>query len=203
MRFRPSQLTICGLFSGAIRVYCEGQHGMKLMMTFLGTTLIMAAACGRPASEGRDTTDRLAVDSVSPDLGLEFGPKPPAPFEGQGGWLLTHIQAAEYGIKLVRDTSGQSPTTLWLDSLTHRRADGRPHWQVLAVLPIPQPDKGEVLVPLTCRYDGANDPNLVAILRDDGTELLTDVRLAVRVAVELPGFVPVEPERVTCVREIP
>jgi hypothetical protein len=98
------------------------------MKTFLVITLTMAAACGRPASAGNATTDRLAVDSVSPDLGLEFGPVPPAPFEGHGGWLLTHIRVAEYGIKLVRDTSGLSPTTLWLDSLTHRRApEGQAH----------------------------------------------------------------------------
>jgi hypothetical protein len=104
---------------------------------------------------------------------------------------------------MVRDASGQSPTTLWLDSLSHWRADGRPVWRVLAVMPVPDEAEGEVWVFLTCRLDDVPDPNLMALARDDGTELLTEVRIAVRVAVELPAFVPVEPERVSCVREIP
>ncbi len=70
------------------------------------------------------------------------------------------------------------------------------------MVPVQEPEEGGVFVPLTWSYDGVADPNLIALTRDDGTELLTDVRLAVRVAVE-PAFVPVEPERVSCVREIP
>ena len=52
------------------------------------------------------------------------------------------------------------------------------------MVPVQEPEEGGVFVPLTWSYDGVADPNLIALARDDGTELLTDVRLAVRAAVE-------------------
>jgi hypothetical protein len=120
----------------------------------------------------------------------------PAGVTDEGGMMVESPDEHEYGVGFRRTTDDRQ--MLWLQRLTGRHAQGRPSWEVLAVLDLPALGDDEHLLALECELPDGADAPVVAIGRSPDHDEVTTPRAAWRVDVAGAAFVPVDAARVVC-----
>jgi hypothetical protein len=156
--------------------------------------LLVLVGC-EPAGRGEDrATADTATDSY---VGVRYHvSSPPAGVVDEGGMMVESADEHEYGVGFRRTTDGRQ--TLWLQRLTGRDAQGRPSWEVLAVLELPALGDDEHMIPIGCELPDDADTPVVAIGRYPDYDEVTTPRAAWRVDVARAAFVPVDAARVVC-----
>jgi len=131
-------------------------------------------------------------------IGLRYGSLPTG-LEELGGSLLDFVDVPEYALALVVAQSGQM---LWLNRFTHWDDEGKPYWDVRAVLRLPALRDDELLsYGGLCRIDGEPDVEVVAIVEAEDVESYTKVRRAWRANRSRERFEEIPTSGVTCINE--
>ncbi len=150
--------------------------------------------------EVHDTDGSVAdADSGAVDyVGLRYGSLPPG-LEELGGSLLDFVDEPEYALVLVAAGSRQM---LWLNRFAHRDDEGKPHWDVRAVLQLPALRDNELLsYGGFCQLDGEQDSEVVAIVQAEDAASFTTIRRAWRANRSLERFEEMPTSGVVCMNE--
>jgi hypothetical protein len=169
----------------------------RIPLAGIAVVSLLIGAC---ADKGTKSETDVATDSAIAPVSAAADSSPERlDFTPRMGWLLTGRAADVWGLRL-----GGEADRLFvvLDSLVGRDGAGKARWQVMASVQIGSVEPDEAFVPLTCRQGGVSSPDIFAVVRDDGTELLQAVR-AWRSQPTTHSFEVIDPTTVLCIREIP
>ena len=84
----------------------------------------------------------IRVSEKSPYVGLQHGPGYlPQGFQNSGGWLFDLPDGSEY-VYNIYVSQADNQEMIWLNKLTHRDAQGRPYFEVLDTVLLPNPMPG-------------------------------------------------------------
>lgn len=78
-----------------------------------------------------------------------------------------------------------------------------PRWEIVDALPYPSAGPGQYFQSSSCRLDGVEDSQVVAVLNhtDPARERISDIAWAARLDLPAAGFTVLEPARVDCENE--
>ena len=146
---------------------------------WIGILILLLSACGQfetaPApAEAPElivtvTENAPAVvvaDEPSPEtfnkyIGLTY---PPIPAGLTEGFSMMIQDTEDHGLWLVMEGADQM---LWLSEITHYDADGAAFWEVKDVLELSDLEAGLVLIPDGCLLNGAPDPEIIIVGKDE------------------------------------
>jgi hypothetical protein len=169
------------------------------------------AARALPAALRSGTASALLATAA---FGAACSSAAPQPVAADAGWVgVVHSDAPAglsrgssalmetqdgitYGLVEMIEESGRM---VWLEKGIGHEPDGDARWQVLAVLPLPALEAGDIVLfaGAWCTVDGAYDPEIVAVV-NEGSGAAYRVRSAWRARRAEARFEPVGSESVEC-----
>jgi hypothetical protein len=160
------------------------------------TLLLSLIACADSEPEPSQVQNTVTDSRY---IGMREGPEGIPGVTQRGAGLIGSGETVEFAVSHVQDSTGQM---LWLTELTHRDEAGRPHWIVRDVLPLPNIEPTSSLVySSTCRLNGSNDPEIVAIARTSTAEFHTEITHAWRADRESKRFKAIDVKGIDCMNE--
>lgn len=132
-------------------------------------------------------------------VGLRRPPNPPG-VEDLGGYVIAPTESMDYTVGHLRDRKGEM---LWLEHITHRDAEGRPFYHVLAVQRLPAMRSDERLAMGVCHLEGEEETGgrISAVIAAGESPDRPLVRAAWRPRSDERRFEAVPVERVRCVQD--
>lgn len=147
---------------------------------WIGILILLLAACGpfEPASAPANApeitvavnptptaavvaTEESAPDKFTKYIGLNYPPIPSSLTE-RFSMLMEGLE--DHGLWLVMDGVDEM---LWLSEITHYDSDGAAYWEVKDVLDLSNLEAGLVLIPDGCFLNGAPDPEIIIVGKNE------------------------------------
>ncbi|MFB2891337.1 hypothetical protein ACE1CI_00165 [Aerosakkonemataceae cyanobacterium BLCC-F50] len=131
-------------------------------------------------------------------IGLRYqGRKLPKGIQEIAGWTVgTGTEPRQsYGVSYVRQGSQQM---LWFQNLVSRDRSGNPNWEVIDAISLPKFNTGEQIAPPTCKLKGVSDPELIALVKYEDKEILTNIRRAWRANRRTRKIEEIPPKNIVC-----
>lgn len=202
----------------------ERTHLLRPLALPLVVLLVALAACAdgddggdaAPATQMPPTVERGAeatppvavetgdVDTAATLIGRTLPPYPQGLSEVQGvcvpgGEQLERI--CDYGLAVLGyETIEPAPTGVYLIASANAEPEAKqPLWRVTDALDAPQTKAGYELQLGSCRLDGAQHNDIVALVRFGDAEYSSDIAWAKRLDIATGKFVALELARVDCV----
>jgi hypothetical protein len=153
------------------------------------------------ADQGAQTESSIAhlPQNLQKLIGVEFGPDSmPTGYKEETGYVMGYLEGDEY---IIDHISGDNLQMLWFCKLTSRDTEGRPFLKILDILILPTIEKNEELLMGTCKYNEEMDPEIVAIVKFNESEVKSDVIKAWRANRNSRKFEVIPVTNITCFNE--
>jgi len=163
---------------------------------FIGILILLLSACGsfEPASAPVETPELIVTENAptvvvanesaperfSKYIGLNY---PPIPADFTEGFSMMIQDTQDHGLWLVMVGADQM---LWLSEITHYDSDGAAYWEVKDVLDLSNLEAGLVLIPDGCLLNGAPDPEIIIVGKDETVLLAWRANTALDVFEVIP-----------------
>lgn len=184
-------------------------------MNTLSTAMLLFAFFSITASSGaRAITYQANLSSTSPEkiarssdrsfIGLRYRDLPKGVVD-LGGWVVDFDPSTGLGRHTVAHVRQGSQRMLWLEKILRYDRSGRPTFQVINVLNIPNLSNGETFLTggRTCLRNGRSDSNMAVVVRFTEVERWTPVRKAWRVNLRTKGFDEISTKGIACIQYAP
>lgn len=144
-----------------------------------GILILLLSACGpfEPVSAPAEAPELIVTvtenaptvveaneavpENFSKFIGLNY---PPIPFGLTEGFSMMIQDTEDHGLWLVMEGADEM---LWLGEITHYDSDGAAFWEVKDVLDLSDLEAGLVLIPDGCSLNGAPDPEIIIVGKDE------------------------------------
>lgn len=164
-----------------------------------------APAANAPAANAPAAQPDAPASGASALVGLVVPPYPDGLAEIAGSCVPSgagYDRLCDFGIAMVGDaakgTSGAMARFVTASRKADPGADGKPRWQVLDAVDVPQLPPGYDLQLGACKLDGKDAPGLIAVVRYGAGETSADLKWIRRFDTDAGKLVDVEAAQVSC-----
>jgi len=130
-------------------------------------------------------------------IGLRYRDLPRG-LESLGGWIIGDaVEGKEYAISYLKQGRKQM---LWLEILLSRDSEGKPSFEVIDVLDLPQIKSPDQLSGGAgqCKLNQVTDPEIIAIAKYQDAEFWTEISRAWRANRQSHQFERISPQNIVC-----
>ena len=189
---RPRPQVARSLTLGVSRMHGHSER-CALSRRVVPLIAVSLSACGtsRPPEAVDSAQSVRAVVTAAP------APARPERVVWLDGVMLPETDHGEFSVSRAQTSRGPE---LWLRRVLERRS-GRPVWEDLAWMPLPELEDDELLVLSNCRRDGVFDPELMAVAKYEDAEEYRDVRRVWRADRQARAFREISSAGVVCINE--
>jgi len=180
---------------------CTGMHREQGTLPAPGKPEAAAKTTPPPKAVHPKTVKKAAEPVVQSEpveyVGLRIPPMPEG-HESVMGYLLDGGDEGNFSIEVVHF----GPQKLvWMGQLLYHDANGRAHWEIIAVLPPRKVPKGYYFSDGNCRDQGHPNPKIVALFKREDKKTFTQISKAWRADTQAHHFVELSPEGIQCLNE--
>lgn len=163
------------------------------------------AAANAPAASAPAAQPDAPASGASALVGLVVPPYPDGLAEIAGSCVPSgagYDRLCDFGIAMVGDgakgASGAMARFVTASRKADPGADGKPRWEVLDAVDVPQLPPGYDLQLGACKLDGKDAPGLIAVVRYGAGETSADLKWIRRFDTDAGKLVDVEAAKVSC-----